>query len=370
MEFRVISDSEQNKFDQFIKKSCYGHIFQSYLWGEAKRPAWSPLRVVLEDEGRIRAAASILKRQIPLPRKSFFYLPRGPVLDDWENSRLFDIFMEHLRRFALAEGAVFIKMDPCLSEDAGFSAELFEQNRFKPARGNHDFGGLQPRYTFRLDIRGTLEEIMSAFPKKIRYKINYGLSRGLTFDSPGEAGLPHFMEIMRQASRRGNYVLRSDAYFSKLYRLLARDNAINLTLGYYRGQPVIGGITLAFGEQAWAVYGGQIDKGLHLYAYHAMIWERIKWAKSRGAKWFDFCGVPGKVDPSHPLYGLYYFKKSFGGQFYAYIGEMDLVLVPGLYWLWANCYPVAREMLLKLKKGTGKLNLNDALRQKFRFNRG
>ena len=40
-----------------------------------------------------------------------------------------------------------------------------------------------------------------------------------------------------------------DAYFSKLYRLLARDMPLT-ALGYYRGQPVIGGITLAFGEQA------------------------------------------------------------------------------------------------------------------------
>lgn len=369
MEFRIISDSEQKKFDQFMKKCRHGHIFQSYLWGEAKRPAWSPLRVVLEEEGRIRAAASILKRQIPIPGKSFFYLPRGPVLEDWGDARLFNAFMAHLQRLALAERAVFIKMDPCLSEGDAIPAEMLDQKRFKPIRAHHDFGGLQPRYTFRLDISGSLDEIMSAFPKKIRYKIKYGITRGLTFDSPGEAGLNPFMEIMRQASRRGNFVLRSADYFRKLYRLLAGDDAINLILGYYQGQPIIGGITLAFGEQAWAVYGGQIDKSLHLYAYHALIWERIKWAKSRGARWFDFYGVPGKVEPSHPLYGLYYFKKSFGGQFCAYIGEMDLVLVPGLYWLWSNCYPLAREMLLAFKRGAGKFNYFTA-RQKIGFNRG
>ena len=78
-----------------------------------------------------------------------------------ENSRLFDIFMEHLQVCPCRGSGIY--QDGSVLEDAGFSAELFEQNRFKPAR-KHDLA-VVPRHTFRLDIRGTLEEIMSAFPK-------------------------------------------------------------------------------------------------------------------------------------------------------------------------------------------------------------
>ncbi|MEW5783640.1 MAG: peptidoglycan bridge formation glycyltransferase FemA/FemB family protein [Bacillota bacterium] len=350
--FRVISETEKERFDAFVQSSPNGHIFQSYLWGEIKKPAWLPLRVVFEESGRILAAASVLKRKIPLLNKSFFYLPRGPVLNNWDNSRLFEVFMEHLRRLAESEGAVFIKIDPCLLEERVAPAESLIRAGLIPAGGAYKFGGFQPRYTFRLDISKSMAEIMESFPKKIRYKIRYGSGKGLVFQYPGEAGLAPFLKIMQQAGRRRDFALRSPEYFYKLYRTLDQANAINLVLGYYLNQAVIGGITLVYGDQAWAVYGAQDESCRHLYAYHALIWERIKWAKSMGARWFDFYGVPGSVDESDPMYGLYYFKKSFGGQFCAFIGEKDLVLSPGLYWLWASCFPAARQLMLKLAKGS------------------
>ncbi|HOL17821.1 MAG TPA: methicillin resistance protein, partial [Bacillota bacterium] len=74
MQFRVISADEADRFDQFMQSTPNGHIFQSYLWGEVKRPVWEPLRVVLEEEGHIVAAASVLKRRLPFMGKTFFYL--------------------------------------------------------------------------------------------------------------------------------------------------------------------------------------------------------------------------------------------------------------------------------------------------------
>ena len=71
--------------------------------------------------------------------------------------------------------------------------------------------------------------------------------------------------------------------------------------------------------------------------------------QEQGARWFDFYGVPGKVELSHPLYGLYYFKKSLAASF-----------VPtSVKWIWfwcrsllalVNCYPLAREMLAAFKR--------------------
>ena len=35
---------------------------------------------------------------------------------------------------------------------------------------------------------------------------------------------------------------------------------------------------------------GQTNKYRKFYTYHAMNWERIKWAHRKGAAWFDFTG--------------------------------------------------------------------------------
>lgn len=350
MQFRLITAEEAGRFDGFMRGTPNGHLFQSYAWGEVKKPAWSPLRVVLERDGRIVAAASILKRKIPFPGKSLFYLPRGPVLADWSDSGVFQAFMTNLQQLAVEHRAILIKIDPCLTENQNGTLEFLDKAGFTEAREKHEFGGIQPRYTFRLDISRDLEEIMKSFHKKIRYKIRYGPNRGLKFKNPGEEGIVQFMEVMQETGQRGGFVVRKADYFRKLYRLLKRTQSVNLTLGYYEGQVVTAAITAAFGDKAWAFYGGQINRYRNLYAYHAMIWERIKWAKSQGACWFDFNGVPGRVDEKHPLYGIYHFKKSFGGDYFAFAGERDLAISPFYYWLWTRLFPPARAVLLMLLK--------------------
>ncbi|MBS3943624.1 MAG: peptidoglycan bridge formation glycyltransferase FemA/FemB family protein [Dethiobacter sp.] len=350
MQFRVIDADEAERFDEFMQSTPNGHIFQSYLWGEVKKPVWEPIRVILEEDSRIVAAASILKRRIPLLRKTFFYLPRGPVLLDWYDRQAFDQLIVCLRTLARQHRAVFIKIDPCLSDLHYDAVALLRQTGFITPLGKHEFGGLQPRYTFCLDISGDKEDIMSGFSKKTRYKIRYGLSKGIRFESPGEKGLELFLKVMRETGRRGDFVVRNLSYYQKVYRTLAARDAVNLTIGYLNGEPVTAGITFAFGDKAWAVYGGQSDRFRNVYAYHAMIWERIKWAKDRGARWFDFYGVPGEVSEDHPLYGIYHFKKSFGGDYFAFIGEKDLILSPVYYWLWIHLFPAARNILLQIIK--------------------
>lgn len=349
MHFRLIGKAEEVKYNQFIAAASTGNIFQTYFWGEVKKPAWQPIRAVLEEDSRIVAAALILKRQIPLMRRPLFYLPRGPVLKDWHDPAALENMLRGLLDLAAEHRAVFIKVDPLLEEGRG-AAELLSRHGFIAATGHRDFGGLQPRYTFRLDLEGEVEQIMNRFPKKIRYKIRYGPARGLEFSSGGEEALPEFMEIMDQTAARGDFVARDAAYYRRLFHIMGPAGAIDLTLGRFQGETVVAGITFAFGDKAWAVYGGQSDSHRNIYAYHALIWERIKWAKSKGVRWFDFFGVPGELDEKDPLYGIYYFKKSFGGEYCAYIGEQDLVLSRGYYGVWRWLYPPLYDLLIGLLK--------------------
>lgn len=350
MQFRLITAEEAGRFDDFVRSTPNGHLFQSYLWGEIKKPAWQPMRAVLEREERIIAAALILKRQFPLTHRSIFYLPRGPVITDWDDVAVVAELFHNISNLAAEHRAVLIKVDPCLPEDCAAPAAVLRQIGFRPAPEKHKFGGFQPRYTFRLDLSDHLEQIMSRFPKKIRYKIRYGPARGLVFESAGEEGLPEFMNLMEKTARRGGFVGRRLPYYQKLFRVLGPSEAIRLTLGRYDGELLVAGITFAFGDKAWAIYGGQSDHYRNLYAYHALIWERIKWAKSKGARRFDFYGVPGEVSEAHPLYGIYYFKKSFGGDYCAFIGEQDLVLSRGCYFLWRRFFPLFYESAIRMIK--------------------
>jgi hypothetical protein len=50
MVFRLVPKEEAQLFDDFMAGTPHGHIFQSFAWGEVKKPQWEPLRVIMEEE--------------------------------------------------------------------------------------------------------------------------------------------------------------------------------------------------------------------------------------------------------------------------------------------------------------------------------
>ncbi|MEW5785384.1 MAG: peptidoglycan bridge formation glycyltransferase FemA/FemB family protein [Bacillota bacterium] len=365
MLFRLIEENESARLDDFLRNIPNGHLFQSYYWGEVKKTEWEPLRVVCEnEEGRITAAATVLKRKIPVLGKSFFYLPRGPILADWTDREQFRALIDYLKRLAAAHKAIFIKIDPCIREDDQLPAGLLDEAGFRTVGTEHEFGGLQPRHTFRLDISKDLDGIMSTFNHKLRYKIRYAYKQDIKFIFPGEEGITGFMEIMQETSGRGEFVIRESSYYKRVYQTLAPHGSAVIILGYYNEELITAAITLAFGDKAWGMYSGQANAYRNFYAYHALIWEQIKWAKEKGARWFDFYGVPGVVAEDHPLFGIYHFKKSFGGDMYSYVGEKDLVLSRFYYYFWTRLFPLYRNTMLwitrQVRRGSSRRRVDPA----------
>lgn len=79
---------------------------------------------------------------------------------------------------------------------------------------------------------------------------------------------------------------------------------------------------------------------LHLFAIELM--------KSHGCTHYDFVGISGSTDPSDPFYGLYDFKRRFGGEFIEYLGEFDLILKKKRRDLSIKAHKLRRRMERKL----------------------
>lgn len=62
----------------------------------------------------------------------------------------------------------------------------------------------------------------------------------------------------------------------------------------------------------------------------------IKDAITNKHQFFDFFGVSGTLDPKDKNYGLYLFKKGFGGEYHEFIGEFDLVLNSFVYFIFKH----------------------------------
>jgi lipid II:glycine glycyltransferase (peptidoglycan interpeptide bridge formation enzyme) len=72
-------------------------------------------------------------------------------------------------------------------------------------------------------------------------------------------------------------------------------------------------------------------------------WEAIRWAKSKGCQTYDLWGIPDQpesvleetfTERSDGLWGVYRFKRGFGGEVRRTIGTWDRVYKPALYKLY------------------------------------
>lgn len=58
-------------------------------------------------------------------------------------------------------------------------------------------------------------------------------------------------------------------------------------------------------------------------ATYALQWFAIRLSKEKGCKEYDMFGISPNNDATHPLYGLYKFKKGFGGEIFHSLGCWD-----------------------------------------------
>ena len=351
---RWIDESEKSRFNTFLANHKKGHVLQSWEWGEIKsRTGWHPWRLVVEDNGEIVAAVSILERKIPVLGTPIFYASRGPVLD-WENSNLFDFALAEIRKLAKKRGAIFLKVDPDVpSSDTELEKYLVSRG-FCSAETGKGFEGVQPKYVFRLDISPAEETLMANMHQKTRYNIRLAQKKGVQIRKGTRADLPEFYRVLKETTERDRFLVRAYSYFEDLYDSLVPAGLGELFIGEYGGKVVAGTLAFVIGDKAWYIYGASSNAHRNVMPNYLIQWEMIRWAKSLGCTLYDFRGVPGHLTEDNPLYGLYRFKKGFNGEYTEFIGEWDLVYRPLVYFLWNHLEPfysdVVKGIIGKLRR--------------------
>ena len=339
MDSKIITFPERQRWNKFVANSLYGSILQSYEWGEFKSFfGWKPIRLVLEENGKIAAGISILKREIPFIRHSLFYAPRGPVVD-YANKDLLHALQAVIEKEADRHRAISLKIDPEVPEQDLRAAENLKSLGFEKALKQ-----VQPRATFILDLERGLESILMGFEEKTRYNIRLAEKKGVTVkEDTGAKGIEIFCDLYRETSRRDQFMVHPPVYYRKMREVLFSAGLGTNFIAYYEGKPIAAVIIFSFGKKIWYMYGASASEYRNVMPNHLLHWEVIKWAKNRGYTQYDLWGIPVKPDESHPLYGVYRFKKGFNGAAVKYIGAYDFpysalfyhVFEYGILW-WQN----------------------------------
>lgn len=324
MKTRLITYAEKDLWNEFVANSPECPILQSFEWGELKSCfGWQPLRLAIEDQGKIIAGASILKREIPYIKHSLFYCPRGPVVD-FHNKEIFDALLSAIEKEAEKHHAISLKIDPDLSAE---NEGVLKSFGFEKAHKQ-----IQPRASIELDLEPDLDAILMSFDEKTRYNVRLAEKKGVSVrEETNELGVKTFYRIYQETALRDKFLIHPIKYYQKIRELIFEKGLGANFIAYYKDKPIAGVIVFCLGKKIWYMYGASASAYRNVMPNHLLHWEIIKWAKEKRFKIYDLWGIPADPKPGHPLYGVYRFKRGFNGKTIMNVGAYDFPYSPMLY---------------------------------------
>ncbi len=336
-------------------------FLQCPSWGSVKS-GWDSESLGWFDGPRLVGAALVLYRRAPRTRRCLAYLPEGPVID-WYGERtgveLAD-WLKPLIALLRKRGAFTVKMGPKVIGRT-WSAETLKQAmtdgepgrslrlRDVPAdhvdaradelsarlrslgwrrtdRGGAGFSDFQPRYLFRLPLRGRDEgQLLAGFNQQWRRNIRLAERSGVQVDCVGASWLPEFHRLYMETAARDGFTPRPLQYFQQMFDAFDAEDPERIRLYIARrGNEALAAATMVrVGRYAWYSYGASANEGRECRPSNAVQWRMIRDCLADGMHVYDLRGIGDALDPAHHLYGLLRFKAGLGGEAVEYLGEWD-----------------------------------------------
>jgi lipid II:glycine glycyltransferase (peptidoglycan interpeptide bridge formation enzyme) len=313
----------KEQWDSFLSEHQNTHILQSGEWGEFKSEfGWEIVRVVNNGSG-----SQILFKKLPLVA-SWAYIPKGPIGNDW--NELWPLIEKECKK----RKAVFLKVEPDIWMDGHeISAEKLSAKSFVVS--NHQ---IQPSRTLIVDLLPAEDEILSRMKQKTRYNINLAKRKGVNILKSGD--VRRFYDLVKITSERENFNVHSLDYYRRAYEIFSKIDCCELFLAVYQGKLLAAIMVFSFGQRAWYFYGASSNQYRNLMAPYAVQWEAMQWARRKGCVEYDLWGVPDEeyhvledefLNRNDGLWGVYRFKRGFGGKLSRSIGAWDRIFNPILY---------------------------------------
>jgi peptidoglycan pentaglycine glycine transferase (the first glycine) len=188
---------------------------------------------------------------------------------------------------------------------------------------------------------------------KWRYNTRLAERKGVQVREGNVADLERFYGLMQLTEERDEFAVHSREYYEQVWGEFAPRGQARLLLAEHEGQLLAGIMVFSFGGKAWYMYGASANEKRQLMPNHLLQWEAIRWAKKQGCQSYDLWGIPDldievletaaqddktPATPPPALWGVYKFKRGFGGRPVRYVGAWDYAYYPLLYraliWMW------------------------------------
>ena len=423
-----LKNIEKEEFDIFVKNhKTKSHFLQSLSWGEfskIKKNLTPHYLGLVNENDELVAATLLLEKKLPM-NLCYLYAPRGFVLD-YKKKELVREMTKHIVKFAKNNKAIFVKIDPDIirksynyqneEQDNPDYDEIFTTLQtvgFKHQGYTKNFETMQPRFTFRIDLTQSLEEIENHFSKTTKQRI----AKANKLDTKVEIGtkndIHEFYHLMTLTENRKDFISYNEDYYETLYEIFNgnKNSKATLFLGkvqltktikaleknlkdinnqisilpidnlsksaknklneltkqkenttneikkykdyktkYGNNLTLSAHMIIEYGDKAWVLYAGNHNILSETYVNYSTYYEHIKYAKEKGIKIYDQFGTIGDLSKNNPRLGLHEFKKKFGGDYIEFMGEWDYVINPFMYFVFTKLVPIYRKIIRKKSK--------------------
>lgn len=244
---------------------------------------------------------------------------------------------------------------------------------------------MQPRFTFRVNIKDEMDVIRKRYSKSvIRWVKKANKYKVETFIGD-KNNVEDFIELMKMTEKRQGFYSHVYVFYHNLYKVFSKkdyisvmlakvnikeickeledeiektdDNAIKEKLiarkekyeelGKEKNERIVSSyINIHYGNKSWYLYGANDMEFKDTFANYKLFDYQIEKSHELGLEIFDEFGTVGDPKTKKSVAGLHEFKQKFGGEYTEFIGEFDYVTRPFIYIIYTKLVPLYRKPLL------------------------
>jgi lipid II:glycine glycyltransferase (peptidoglycan interpeptide bridge formation enzyme) len=320
-----MSEVSLAEWNRFLQRQPNAHVLQTGEWGELKSAfGWKAIRVV---NGKV--GAQILLRKLPLGF-TIAYIPKLAFSN--QSFASCQEFWKEVDEICKKHRVIFLKIEP----DTWQNNVSLELSSFIISKHN-----IQPPRTIIVDLRGSEEDILARMKQKCRYNIRLAEKKGVTVHIWDD--LDSFYKMIQITGGRDGFGVHSHEYYRRAYELFHSTGLCELLVAEFENKSLAALMVFARGRRAWYIYGASNDEERNRMPTYLLQWEAMRWARSKGAEEYDLWGVPDENESTleaqfenrdDGLWGVYRFKRGFGGGLKRAAQAMDKIYDPLLYQLY------------------------------------
>lgn len=351
LSLEIKTEIDREEWNGFLQEHPQGHLLQSYEWGELLRYLGAKVyRLAAIQDGCMIGAMMLSLSDVPLPglRLKWLYCCRGPAVDAPDSPAL-KALIEEAHAIARRERALILRLEPNITEDDPQYERWLDAFRSLGFKINPI--AVHGRSSWHLDIRPALPILRSAFRKTWRHNIQKAERMGAVVRvAQSEEDFETYYRLLQLTSKRDDFFIHDKDYHREILRQFSENGNAALLIAEYQGEPVAAKLLIRYGHCCWDMFAGMTDDRTDLPKSHILQYHAILWAKEQGCTLFDFRTIPDNPREGSEMWGVYHFKKGFGGFPAHYLWTQDYIYRPVLYRLWREA--VALRRTLRRRKHT------------------